>query len=63
MYVFWSRGVSLIDITCSEIYTHLIPVSGGLMGIVFLGNKLDTYHIVTLVLIVQGRDAFAKPFS
>ncbi|WP_353616346.1 hypothetical protein [Escherichia sp. ESNIH1] len=53
----------MIDITCSEIYTHFIPVSGGLMGIVFLGNKLDTYHIVTLVLIVQGRDAFAKPFS
>lgn len=53
-YVFWNRGVSLIGTTRSEIYTHLIPVSGGLMGIVFLGNTLETYHIVTLVLIVFG---------
>ena len=24
------------------------------MGVVFLGNELHTYHIVTLVLIVSG---------
>lgn len=53
-YVFWNKGVSLIGTTRSEIYTHLIPVSGGLMGILFLGNTLETYHIVTLVLIVFG---------
>jgi len=53
-YVFWNKGVSLIGTTRSEIYTHLIPVSGGLMGIFFLGNTLETYHIVTLVLIVFG---------
>lgn len=53
-YVFWSKGVSLIGTTRSEIYTHLIPVSGGLMGILFLGNTLRTYHIITLILIVFG---------
>lgn len=53
-YVFWNKGVSLIGTTRSEIYTHLIPVSGGLMGIVFLGNTLESYHIVTLILIVFG---------
>nr|WP_246743257.1 DMT family transporter [Dickeya oryzae] len=53
-YVFWNKGVSLIGTTRSEIYTHLIPVSGGIMGIVFLGNELRLYHIITLVLIVFG---------
>ncbi|MDR3431609.1 MAG: DMT family transporter [Rouxiella aceris] len=53
-YVFWSKGVSLIGTTRSEIYTHLIPVSGGIMGITFLGNKFQFYHIITLLLIVFG---------
>lgn len=53
-YVFWSKGVSLIGTTRSEIYTHLIPVSGGLMGILFLDNKLELYHLITLLLIVFG---------
>lgn len=53
-YVFWNKGVSLIGTTRSEIFTHLIPVSGGLMGIVFLGNAFKIYHLVTLVLILLG---------
>lgn len=53
-YLFWNKGVSLIGTTRSEIYTHLIPLSGGLMGILFLGNALKSYHLVTLVLIVSG---------
>jgi len=53
-YVFWSKGVSMIGTTRSEIFTHLIPVSGGLMGIVFLGNRLEVYHLITLGLIIFG---------
>ncbi|MGK3142342.1 DMT family transporter [Pantoea sp. C2G6] len=53
-YVFWNKGVSMIGTTRSEIYTHLIPVSGGLMGIVFLDNELKSYHLITLLLIVSG---------
>lgn len=53
-YVFWSKGVSMIGTTRSEIFTHLIPVSGGLMEIVFLGNRLEVYHLITLGLIIFG---------
>lgn len=53
-YVFWSKGVSMIGTTRSEIFTHLIPVSGGLMGILFLGNRLAIAHLITLALIVFG---------
>ena len=53
-YVFWNKGVSMIGTTRSEIFTHLIPVSGGLMGILFLGNRLAIAHLITLALIVFG---------
>ncbi|QIX97853.1 EamA family transporter [Cedecea sp. FDAARGOS_727] len=53
-YVFWNKGVALIGTTRSEIYTHLIPVSGGLMGILFLGDSLKAHHMITLVLIIFG---------
>ncbi|PVZ88978.1 EamA/RhaT family transporter [Serratia sp. S1B] len=53
-YVFWSKGVSLIGTTRSEIFTHVIPLSGGLMGIIFLGEEFKLYHLITLTLIVFG---------
>ncbi|MEL4015322.1 DMT family transporter [Dryocola clanedunensis] len=53
-YVFWNKGVSMIGTTRSEIFTHLIPLSGGLLSILLLGDKLHFYHIVSLVLIIAG---------
>jgi len=53
-YVFWNKGVSMIGTTRSEIFTHIIPVSGGLLSILLLGERLHTYHIISLVLIVCG---------
>ncbi|MFM2486098.1 DMT family transporter [Celerinatantimonas yamalensis] len=53
-YVFWSKGVGSLGTTRSEIFTHGIPLSGGLLGIIFLGEKLHSYHIVALILIVFG---------
>ena len=53
-YVFWNKGVSLIGTTRSEIYTHIIPLSGGLLSIALLGEKLHMYHIISLLLIVVG---------
>ncbi|MDX6916952.1 DMT family transporter [Pectobacterium carotovorum] len=53
-YVFWNKGVSLIGTTRSEIYTHIIPLSGGLLSIALLGEKLHMHHIISLLLIVVG---------
>lgn len=53
-YVFWGKGVQLIGTTRSEIFTHGIPISGGLLGIIFLGDTLETYHIISLICIVFG---------
>jgi len=53
-YVFWNKGVSMIGTTRSEIFTHIIPVSGGLLSILLLGETFQTYHLISLVLIVFG---------
>lgn len=53
-YVFWNKGVSMIGTTRSEIFTHVIPISGGLLSILLLGEKIHVYHLISLVLIVIG---------
>lgn len=53
-YVFWSKGVAMIGTTRSEIFTHVIPLSGGLLSIVLLGEQIHLYHFISLILITLG---------
>ncbi|AZT39694.1 DMT family transporter (plasmid) [Salmonella enterica subsp. enterica serovar Karamoja] len=53
-YVFWNRGILEIGATRGEIFTHIIPLSGGLLSIAFLGTQLHYYHLVSAVLISAG---------
>lgn len=53
-YVFWTKGVQEIGTTQSEIFTHLIPLSGGLLGIIFLNEDVSLIHCVSLWLIILG---------
>ncbi|MDO5087867.1 MAG: DMT family transporter [Comamonadaceae bacterium] len=53
-YVFWSRGVAAVGAARADMFTHLIPLSGGLMGIVFLGEPFRPYHGVGALLILTG---------
>jgi len=38
----------------SEIFTHVIPLFGGLLSVVLLGEKIHLYHFILLILIVLG---------
>ncbi|TKI04310.1 DMT family transporter [Martelella alba] len=53
-YVFWNRGIAEIGATRGEIYTHFIPLSGGVFSLLFLGTRLEYFHIVSAILIVAG---------
>lgn len=53
-YVFWNKGISIIGTTRSEIFTHVIPISGGLLSITLLGEKIHFYHLISLILIIFG---------
>ncbi len=53
-YLFWSRGIAKVGAVKGEIYTHLVPFFGGVFSILFLGDKVHEYHLVSLVFIVAG---------
>jgi len=53
-YLFWSRGIAELGATRGEIFTHLVPLSGGALSVVFLGTPLHAYHWVSLALIASG---------
>jgi drug/metabolite transporter (DMT)-like permease len=53
-YLFWSKGIGAIGATRGEIFTHLVPLSGGVISIMFLNVQLHGYHVVSLFLIGTG---------
>lgn len=53
-YLLWSKGIAVIGATRGEIFTHLIPLSAGLLSVVFLGTTLQAYHLESVLAIVIG---------
>lgn len=53
-YVFWNKGIGDIGATRGEIYTHIIPLSGGIFSIWFTAVTLHWYHLVSAGLIIFG---------
>lgn len=53
-YLLWNRGILTIGATRGEIYSHLIPFSGGILSIFFLQVSLHFFHIVSALLITFG---------
>lgn len=53
-YLLWNRGIEAIGATRGEIYSHLIPLSGGLFSVIFLGTSLHPYHWISTLVIICG---------
>ncbi len=53
-YLFFNRGVQLIGSTRAGQSTHLMPIAGSVMAVMFLGESLHLYHLVGAVLIGTG---------
>ena len=53
-YLLWNKGIQVIGATRGEVYSHLIPLSGGLFSVLFLNVELYTFHLVSTLLIVCG---------
>lgn len=53
-YLLWNKGIQAIGATRGEIYSHLIPLSGGVLSILFLNVPLHTFHLVSSLLIASG---------
>ncbi|WP_332102280.1 DMT family transporter [Klebsiella variicola] len=53
-YLFWNKGIAAIGATRGEIYTHIIPFSGGILSILFLHTPPHVYHLASALLIMTG---------
>ncbi|MEO9383394.1 DMT family transporter [Chromobacterium phragmitis] len=53
-YLLWNKGILAIGSTRGEIYSHLIPLSGGILSIVFLREPTHAFHLVSAMLIACG---------
>ncbi|MBM1114333.1 EamA family transporter [Klebsiella michiganensis] len=53
-YLFWNKGIAAIGATRGEIYTHIIPLSGGILSILFLHTQPHLYHLLSTLLILTG---------
>ena len=53
-YLMWNRAVAAVGPATAGVYLHLIPLLGAGMAMVFLGERLQLYHVVGLALILGG---------
>ncbi len=53
-YLFFNRGVQLIGAARAGQSTHIMPIAGSIMAVVFLGESPHVYHVVGIVLIGSG---------
>lgn len=53
-YLLWNKGIQAIGATRGEVYSHLIPLSGGVFSVLFLNVPLHGFHLVSALLITLG---------
>lgn len=51
---FYIRGVELIGSNRASLFINLVPIFGTMLAILFLGEALQTYHAVAIVLVLGG---------
>lgn len=53
-YLFFNRGVELAGAARAGLSIHLLPVFGTVLAVLFLGEKIETFHLVGAALITIG---------
>ncbi len=53
-FLFWNRAVDELGPNRAGQFTHLIPVFGTLLAVIFLGEKLYLYHAMSIPLVATG---------
>jgi drug/metabolite transporter (DMT)-like permease len=53
-YLWWFALLLRYSATKLSVFTFLTPLFGALAGVVFLGERIDTYHIIALTFVIVG---------
>ncbi|MDT8419724.1 MAG: DMT family transporter [Desulfuromonadales bacterium] len=62
-YLCWNRGIELVGANRAGLFVNLVPLFASLMAIFFLGERLQGYHLLGMVLIFSGLALFNRPRS
>ena len=53
-YLFWNLSVDVVGPNVAGFSHYLIPVFGTIMSVVLLGEVIETYHVIAMVVIFVG---------
>ena len=53
-YVFWNRGVAEVGPNVAGIFVHLMPAFGAILAWLFLGERIQAFHVAGIALILAG---------
>jgi len=53
-YLFWNRGVEEVGANVAGLFVHLMPVFGIVLAWLFLGERMEVYHVAGIALILAG---------
>ncbi|KFL34005.1 MULTISPECIES: DMT family transporter [unclassified Sulfurospirillum] len=53
-YYLWHKGIAYIGASKTGQFTHLMPLFGSFLAYIFLGERLEWYHLGGVVLIFGG---------
>jgi drug/metabolite transporter (DMT)-like permease len=53
-FLFWNRGVAAIGANAAGHFIHLLPVFGTGLAVLFLGERLEAYHVLGAGLVGIG---------
>lgn len=53
-FYFWHVGISEIGADKTGQFTHLMPIFGSILAFIFLGERLEFYHIIGAIFIAIG---------
>ena len=53
-YFFWNRAVAEVGAARASLFIHLLPVFGALLATVLLGEAMQIFHLIGIILIFIG---------
>ena len=62
-YLCFNRGVELVGAAAAGQFTHLMPVFGVVLAVLFLHERLHPYHLAGIALIAAGLRLADRPVS
>lgn len=59
-YICWNSGIAQVGANRAGLFVNLVPMFAAIFSIIFLGERLQSFHLVGLLLIFTGMALFHR---